>query len=94
MQKGSIKRQRDSLVIGHWRADSDSIEVETDDLELRKAAGEILKKPQTIPIHGAEHYEFAAGAVPLVETPSNIKFLALFALEMEERGFELEPEDD
>jgi hypothetical protein len=94
MQKGTIRRQKDSRVIGHWHADSKSIVVETDEPELRRAADEILKRPQTIPIHAAEHYEFAGGAVPLIETPSSIKFLALFALEMEERGFELEPEDE
>jgi hypothetical protein len=94
MQKGTIRRRRDSRVIGHWQADSNSIVVETDDPELRRAADEILNRPQTIPIHAAERYEFAGGAVPLVEAPSSIKFLALFALELEDRGFELEPEDD
>lgn len=93
MQRGTVKRRGESRVIGHWQADLDSIVVETEEPELRKAADEILKRPQTIPIHGAEHYEFAGGAVPLVDTPSTIKFLALFALEMEERGFELEPEE-
>ncbi len=94
MQRGTIRKQGDPRVIGYWQADSDSIVVETDEPELRKAADEILKGPQTIPIHAPEHYEFAGGAVPLVETPSTIKFLALFALNMEERGFELEPEED
>lgn len=94
MQKGTIRRRGNFQVIGRWRADSKSITVETDEAELRTAADDILKRAQTIPIHGAEHREFADGAVPLVETPSTIKFLALFALEMEERGFELEPEDD
>lgn len=93
MQRGTVKRRGESRVIGHWQADLDSIVVETEEPELRKAADEILKRPQTIPIHAAEHYEFAGGAVPLVDTPSTIKFLALFALEMEERGFELEPEE-
>lgn len=82
------------MVIGHWQADLESIMVETEVPELRRAADEILKKPQTIPIHAPEHYEYAGGAVPLVETPSTIKFLALFALELEERGFELDPEDE
>ena len=94
MQRGTVKRRGGSQVIGHWQADLESIVLETEEPELRNAADEILKKPQTIPIHAAEHYEYAGGAVPLVDTPSSIKFLALFALEMEERGFELEPEDD
>jgi hypothetical protein len=93
MQKGTIRRRGESEVIGRWQADSESIVVETEEPGLRRAADEILKRFQTIPIHAAEHYEFAGGAVPLVDTPSTIKFLALFALEMEERGFELEPED-
>jgi hypothetical protein len=94
MQKGTVKRRGGSRVIGHWQADLESIVVETEEPELRRAADEILKRPQTIPIHAAEHYEFAGGAVPLIDTPSTIKFLALFALELEERGFELEPEEE
>ncbi|HSB73457.1 MAG TPA: hypothetical protein VLT62_29365 [Candidatus Methylomirabilis sp.] len=94
MQKGIIRRRGESTVIGHWQADLESIVVETEVPELRRVADEILKRPQTIPIHAPERHEFAGGAVPLVETPSTIKFLALFALEMEERGFELDPEDE
>jgi hypothetical protein len=81
-------------VVGRWQADVQSIIVETDDPELRRIADEILKTPQTIPVHGAEHLEFATQAEPVVEPPSTIKYLALFALELEARGFDLEAEEE
>ncbi len=94
MQKGNIRRRGNGQVIGRWRADVHSIVVETDDPELRRAADEILRTPQTIPVHAPEHLEFATQAEPVVDPPSKIKYLALFALELEERGFELEPEEE
>ena len=64
LQKGIIRRRGNRQVIGCWRADVDSIVVETDDPELRQAADEILRTPQTIPVHGPEHGEFASQADP------------------------------
>ena len=81
-------------MIGQWRADQQSLVVETEDAELRKAADEILKTPQTIPVHAPEHYDGTSFAVPVVEPPAKLKYLALFALEMEERGFEVEPDEE
>lgn len=94
MQRGVIRRLRAPQAIGRWRADAHSIVVETDDPELRQAADEILRTPQTIPVHAPERFEFATQAEPAVERPSTIKYLALFALELESRGFELEPEEE
>ncbi len=94
MQKGVIRRRGSAHVIGRWRADIHSIVVETDDPELRRATDGILTTPQTIPIHAPERLEFATQAEPVVEPPSKIKYLALFALELEERGFEVEPEEE
>ncbi len=94
MQSGTIRRRGNAQVIGRWKADRDAIVVETAELDLRRAADEILNSPQRIPIHPADRFEFVGSAEPLIDTPSTIKFLALFALEMEERGFELEPEEE
>ena len=94
MQKGIIRRRGETRTIGRWQADLQSIVVETVEPELRRVTNEILSRPQAIPVHAAERYEFAAVAEPVVETPSAIKYLALFALEMEERGFEVIPEED
>lgn len=94
MQQGSIRRRGEAEVIGRWRADVHSIVVETEDPDLRRVADEILKTPQAIPVHPPERFEFAAQAQPVFESPSTIKYLALFALELEERGFEIQPEED
>lgn len=94
MQTGVIRKRGDAEVIGRWRADARAIVVETEDPDLRCAADEILKTPQTIPVHPPEHFEFVAPAQPVIESPSTIKYLALFALELEERGYELGPEGD
>jgi len=94
MKKGTIRRRGRKDVIGQWRADQQSLVVETEDAELRKAADEILKTPQTIPVHAPEHYDGMSFAVPVVEPPAKLKYLALFALEMEERGFEVEPDEE
>ena len=94
MQRGIIRRRGQTQVIGRWQADIHSIVVETDDPELRRTADAILNTPQAIPVHAPEHFEFAAQAEPVTEAPSKIKYLALFALELEERGFEVEPEEE
>jgi len=95
MKTGVIRRKgKGAEVVGRWRADQQSLVVETEDAELRKAADEILKTPQTIPVHAPEHYDGTSFAVPVVEPPAKLKYLALFALEMEERGFEVEPDEE
>ena len=60
----------------------------------REAADAVLTMPQVIPVHAVERFEFAGQAAPMVRTPSTIQFLALFALEMEARGFEVVPDED
>ena len=94
MKKGTIRRRGKKEIIGTGRADQESLVVETEDAELRKAADEILKTPQTIPVHAPEHYDGTSFAVPVVEPPAKLKYLALFAMEMEERGFEVEPDEE
>jgi len=94
MKKGTIRRRGRKDVIGEWRADAHSLVVETEDVELRRAADEILKTPQTIPVHAPEHYDGTSFAVPVVEPPAKLKYLALFAMEMEERGFEVQPDEE
>ena len=94
MQMGLIRKRGNPGVIGRWRADAQAIVVETEDPDLRRAADEVLKTPQRIPVHPPEHFEFAAPAEPVVESPSTIKYLALFALELDERGYDLEPEEE
>ena len=94
VQRGVIRKRGSHQVIGHWRADVQSIVVETEDPALKGAAEEILRTPRTIPVHASERFEFATQAEPVIEAPSKIKYLALFALELEQRGFELYPEDE
>jgi hypothetical protein len=95
MKKGTIRRKgKGAEVIGTWRADQQSLVVETEDVELRRAADEILKTAQTIPVHAPEHYDGTSFSVPVVEAPAKLKYLALFALEMEERGFEVQPDEE
>ncbi len=93
MQQGTIRNKGSAQVLGRWRADERAIVVDTEDPELRRAADEILGHAQAIPVHGPEHYEFVGQAEPLLERPSTIKFLALFALELEQRGYEVEPDE-
>lgn len=94
MQKGFIRRRGTTQVIGRWRADLHSITIETDDPELRRASDEVLGTPQSIPVHAPERLPGLSQAESVVEPPARIKYLALFALELEQRGFELEPEED
>ncbi len=94
MQKGTIRRMGVTQVIGRWEADLHSIVVQTDDPELKTAAADILNRPQIIPVHAAERFEFAGAAEPLIEAPTKIKFLALFALELEDRGFQMCPDEE
>ena len=94
MKTGIVRKRGKKEIIGRWRADAQSLVVETEDVELRRAADEILKTPQTIPVHAPEHYDGTSFAVPVVESPAKLKYLALFALDMEERGFEVEPDEE
>jgi hypothetical protein len=93
MQTGVIRRRDGSCVLGRWCADAGSIVVETNDPALQSVSDQILHTPQRIPIHGAERREFATCGESLTEAPSAIRYLALFALELEQRGFVLEPDD-
>ena len=94
MQKGFIRRRGTTQVIGRWRADLHSITIETDDPELRRVSDDVLGTPQSIPVHAPERLPGLSQAEPVVEAPARIKYLALFALELEQRGFELEPDED
>ena len=94
MRKGIIRRRGKPQVIGRWQADLHSIVVETEDPELRKAADEILKTPQTIPVHAPERYAGLSFSQDVIEPPAKLKYLALFAMELEARGFEVEPEEE
>lgn len=94
MKKGIIRRRGSPDEIGRWRADLHSLVVETDDPELRRAADEILKTPQSIPVHAAERHAGVSYSEDVIESPAKLKYLALFALEMEERGFEVEPDEE
>ncbi len=93
MPEGTIHRSGQSQVLGRWRADVASLQIETDDPELKRVADEILTHPQAVPVHGAEHFEFAAEGVPAVERPASVKYLALVALELEGHGFTMESDD-
>jgi hypothetical protein len=93
MQTGVIRRCDNLCILGRWHADAGSIVVETTDPALRSASDEILHTPQRIPVHGAERQEFVTHGETRIEAPSTIKYLALFALELEQRGFVLEPDD-
>ncbi len=94
MQKGYIRRRGTTQIIGRWQADAKSITVDTDDSVLRNAADEVLGTPQSIPVHAPERLPGLSQAEPVVEAPARIEYLALFALELEARGFELEPDED
>jgi hypothetical protein len=93
MQTGIIRRRGEQMVIGRWTADSRSIIIETEDPSLRVISEAILSTSQTIPVHAAERHEFAAQAVPMTVVPSQVGFLALFALDLEASGFELIPDE-
>jgi len=94
MKKGTIRRRGSPDEIGRWRADIHSLVVETEDPELRRAADEILKTPQSIPVHAADRHAGLSYSEDVVESPAKLKYLALFALEMEERGFEVDPDEE
>jgi hypothetical protein len=94
MHRGIIRRRGRAEVIGHWEADVQAIAVETEDPELRQAADEILQTPQRIPVHAPEHHDGLSFSQDVIEAPAKAKYLALFALELEHRGFEMEPEED
>lgn len=94
MQRGVIRRRSDHAVVGRWMADLEAIRVETDDPSLQGAADEVLGTVHTIPVHPPKHFEVAGPGDAVREAPSRIKYLALFAMEMEERGFTVEPEEE
>lgn len=94
MATGTIRKRGSPLILGRWLADTHAITVETDDAHLRAAVDSVLGTPQTIPVHAPERFEFAGPATPMERTPSTIQFLALFALELEARGFEVFPDDE
>ncbi len=94
MKKGIIRRRGSPDKIGRWRADLHSLVVETEDAELRRAADEVLRTPQSIPVHAPERHAGLSYSEDVVEAPAKLKYLALFAIEMEERGFEVEPEEE
>jgi hypothetical protein len=93
MQTGVIRRREGCCVLGRWCADPGSIVVETNDPAIQSVSDQILHTPQRLPIHGAECWGFATCGESLTEAPSAIRYLALFALEFEQRGFVLEPDE-
>lgn len=94
MKKGIIRRRGSTDEIGRWRADLHSLVVETEDAALRRAADEVLKTPQSIPVHAPERHAGLSYSEDVIEAPAKLKYLALFAMEMEERGFEVEPDEE
>jgi hypothetical protein len=94
MERGTIRRRGSATTIGTWIADTEGIMVNTDEAGVREAADAVLTTPQVIPVHAAERFEFAGAADVIVRSPSAIQLLALFALEMEARGFEVLPDDE
>ncbi len=94
MAKGIIRRRMDPALIGQWEATRNGITVETDDPELRRAADQVLSTPILIPHKPPERFVPAGPEEAAYEPLAKLKYLALFALEMEARGFEIEPEYD
>jgi len=75
MKKGIIRRRGSVQKIGEWRADLNSLMVETEDPDLRKAADEILKTPQSIPVHAAERHAGLSYSEQVIEPPAKLKYL-------------------
>jgi hypothetical protein len=94
VHKGVIRKRGRPEAIGRWQADARAIVVETEDLELRKAADEILATPLRIPVHAPDRHAGLSLSVDIIEAPATAKYLALFALELEARGFEVEPDEE
>ena len=84
----------DPAFIGRWEATLNGITVETDDPELRRAADQVLSTPFLIPQKPPTHFVAAGPEEAVYEPPAKLKYLALFALELEAQGFEIEPEYD
>ena len=84
----------DPALIGRWEATLNGITVETDDPELRRAADRVLSSPILIPHKPPDRFMAAGPEEAAYEPPAKLKYLALFALEMEAQGFEIEPEYD
>ncbi len=94
MPRGTIRRRGGSVTIGTWRADADSLTVETADADLRRTADRILATPLSIPQHPAGKFVPADESTAAFEPPAKQKYLLLFLAEMEAAGYELEPLDD
>lgn len=94
MPSGVILKRGGPAVVGTWRADSRSLTVETQDPDLRRVADEVLSTPQMIPQKPAEKWIRSGREDSTHEPPSSQKYLILFALEMESRGYEMEPSED
>jgi hypothetical protein len=90
MPQGVIRRRGSSEVAGIWRADINSLTVDTMDAALRKTADRILTTPMLIPQHPAEKFVPADEATAAFEPPAKQKYLLLFMTEMESAGYELE----
>ena len=94
MPSGVIRRRGSAGVVGTWRADVRSLTVETDDPDLRRAADEVLSTPQMIPQKPDQEWVRSGRETSTYEPPSSQRYLILFALEMESRGYEVEPAED
>lgn len=90
MPHGVIRRRGQVEVMGTWRADLNTLTVETADAALRKAADRILTTPVLIPQHPAEKFVPADETTAAFEPPAKQKYLLLFMTEMETAGYELE----
>jgi hypothetical protein len=89
-----IRKQGSSTLVGTWRADARSLTVETDDPDLRRVADEVLATPQVIPQKPPEKWVPAGRDDAAYEPPASQKYLILFALELESRGYTVEPGED
>ncbi len=94
MPSGVIRKQGGSAVVGTWHADNRSLTVGTEDPDLRRAADEVLSTPQMIPQKPEQEWVHSGRGTSTYEPPASQKYLILFALEMESRGYEVEPAED
>lgn len=90
MPHGVIRKRGGAAVVGTWRADLNSLTVQTADADLRKTADRILTTPILIPQHPAQKFVPADEATAAFEPPTKQKYLLLFMTEMEAAGYELE----
>ena len=90
MPHGVFRRKGEPAVIGTWRADLNSLTVDTVDPDARQTAHKILTTPILIPQHPAEKFVPADDATAAFEPPAKQKYLLLFMSEMEAAGYALE----